>query len=324
MKKKVIGGLVLSAVLVYLSVRGIHFQGVADGFRSIRYGYLLPALATMVFMQIVRSVRWGVILSPLVKVDQFSLFSVTNVGFLAIIAIPARLGELARPYLITKKSSIKMSSALGTIFTERVLDGLTVLVITVFVLLFTPLPPWLVRSSVLFLILTLVLVSAMILMTIKREASLRLLAPLVGKLPARYAERVNRLLSHFIEGFRIMVDPKLLVRVTGLSIVIWLADVLAIYLLFLAFGFQLPVASAFVLMIILLIGIAIPTAPGFIGNWHYFCILGLSLFGVPKTDALTFAIIYHFLSIAIIVVLGLVFLPFNRFSIADLRLQAQS
>jgi uncharacterized protein (TIRG00374 family) len=324
MKKKVIGGLALSAVLVYLSVRGIHFQGVADGFHTIRSGYLLPALAAMVLMQILRSVRWGLILSPLGKVDQFSLFSVTSVGFLAIIAIPARLGELARPYLITKRSSIKMSSALGTIFTERVLDSLTVLVITVFVLFFTPVPPWLVRSSILFLFLTLALVSVMILMTIKREASLRVLALLIRRLPVRYAEGMNRLISHFIEGFRIMVDPKLLVWVTGLSIVIWLADVLAIYLLFLAFGFQLPVAAAFVLMIILLIGIAIPTAPGFIGNWHYFCILGLSIFSVPKTDALTFAIIYHFLSIAVIVVLGLAFLPFNRFSIADLRQQARS
>jgi uncharacterized protein (TIRG00374 family) len=324
MKKKVIGGLVLSAVMVYLSIRGIDFQGVADGFRTIRSGYLLPALVAMVLMQILRSVRWGLILRPLAKVDQFSLFSVTNVGFLAIIAIPARLGELARPYLITKRSPIKMSSALGTIFAERVLDSLTVMVIAVFVLFFIPLPPWLVRSSVLFLILTLALVSVMILMIVKREASLRVLAPLIGRLPTRYAEAVNRLISHFIEGFRVMVDPKLLIWVTALSIVIWLVDVLAIYLLFLAFGFHLPVAAAFVLMIILIIGIAIPAAPGFIGNWHYFCILGLSLFGVPKTDALTFAIIYHFLSMALIVVLGLAFLPFNRFSMADLRQQARS
>ena len=324
MKIKVIGGLALSAVLVYLSIRGIHFQEVADGLRTIRSGYLLPALAAMVLMQILRSVRWGLILRPLAKIDQFSLFSVTNVGFLAIIAIPARLGELARPYLITKKSNLNMSAALGTIFAERVLDSLTVLVITVLVLFFTPLPPWLVRSSVLFLLLTLALASVMILLIVKREASLRVLAPLIGRLPARYAEGANRLISHFIEGFRIMVDPKLLAWVTGLSIVIWLADVLAIYLLFLAFSFPLPVAAAFVVMIILIIGIAIPTAPGFIGNWHYFCILGLSLFSVPKTDALTFAILYHFLSIAVIVVLGLAFLPFNHFSLADLRRQARS
>ena len=94
--------------------------------------------------------------------------------------------------------------------------------------------------------------------------------------------------------------------------------------MFLAVGFQLPVVAAFVVMIILIIGIAIPTAPGFIGNWHYFCILGLSLFGVPKADALTFAIIYHILSTGVIVVLGLAFLPFNHFSIVDLRRQTQS
>jgi uncharacterized protein (TIRG00374 family) len=321
MKKKVFAGLALSALMVYLSIRGIDFQGVADGFRTIHYGYVIPALVLLFLMQVLRSFRWGLILSPLANIDQLSLFSVTSVGFLAIVAIPARLGELARPYLITKKSDLKMSSALGTIIVERVLDSLTVLVIAVFVLLFTPLPPWLVRASVLFLLATLALLTVITLMIIKREASLRVLAPLIRKLPARFAERLNRLILHFIDGFLIMVDPALLISVTGLSLFIWLIDVLAIYLLFLAFGFQLPVTAAFVLMIILIIGIAIPTAPGFIGNWHYFCILGLSLFDVPRTEALTFAVIYHAISIGLVVVLGIAFLPFNRFSVADLRQQ---
>jgi uncharacterized protein (TIRG00374 family) len=324
MKKKLIAGLALSALLVWLSIRGIDFRGVIDGFRTIRWGYVLPSLAAMFFMQLMRSVRWGLILRPIGKVDQLSLFSVTSVGFLAIIAIPARLGELARPYLITRKSRIPMSSALGTIFVERVLDSLTVLIIAVIALFFTPLPPWLVRSSALFLLATLAVFAVMILMVVRREATLRVLAPLIGRLPERYAGAVNRLIDHFIEGFRIVVDPTLLLSVALLSIVIWLVDVLAIYLLFLAFGLYLPVAAAFVLMIILIIGIAIPTAPGFIGNWHYFCILGLGLFGIPKTDALTFAIVYHALSIGIIIVLGIIFLPFNRFSFADLRREAGS
>ncbi len=321
MKKKAIAGLVLSALLVWLSVRGIEFRGVVDGFRTIRCGFVLPAVAVMFLMQLLRSIRWGIILRPIGKVDQLTLFSVTSVGFLAIIAIPARLGELARPYLIANKSPIPMSSALGTIFVERTLDGLAILIVAAVALFFTPLPPWLVRSSILFLFVTLALFVVMILMIVRREASLRVLAPVIGRLPARYAEAVNRLIGHFIEGFRIMVDPALLLLGALLSIIIWLIDALAIYLLFLAFGLHLPVAAAFVLMIILIIGIAIPTAPGFIGNWHYFCILGLSLFGIPKTDALTFAIIYHALSIGILIFLGIIFLPFNSFSVADLRRQ---
>jgi len=322
MKKKVIAGLALGALLAYLSVRGIQLQGVAYGFRMIRYGYAVPVVAALFLMQALRSFRWGLILNPLEKIDQLSLFSVTSVGFLAIIAVPARLGELVRPYLITKKSRIPMSSALGTIFVERLLDSITLLIIAVCILFFIPLPPWVVRSGFLLLLATVALLILMFIAVVKRETLPVILGPLLGRLPARYAERLKGAIARFIEGFRIMADPALLISVSALSIIIWLVDVLAIQLLFLAFDFRLPAAAAFVLMIILIIGIAIPTAPGFIGNWHYFCVLGLGIFGIPKTDALTFAIIYHFLSVGIVIALGLIFLPFNRFSVSDLRRQA--
>src|SRR5512137_2666858 len=104
MKKKLILGLLIGATLVYLSLRGIDCQEVKEGFKAVRYGYIFPPLVIFFIMQILRSWRWGIILSPLEKVDQLSLFSVSSVGFLAIVAIPLRIGELARPYLITKKS----------------------------------------------------------------------------------------------------------------------------------------------------------------------------------------------------------------------------
>lgn len=322
MNKKVIAGLALSALLVYLSLRGIDFGEVTRGFGKIRYGYIAPILAGMVLMQLLRSYRWGLILSPLGKVGQGILFSVTSVGFLAIIAIPARLGELARPYLITRKSNISMSSAFGTVFVERIFDCLTVLIILLFILFFTPLPLWFIRAGLVLLLMTAALLAAMVLLLVKREASLKILCPLVARLPGRYAAAVNRLLDHFIDGFRSLVDPRLLSSVTALSLAIWLLDVAIIQLMLMALGFELPLAAAFVVMIILIVGIAIPTAPGFIGNWHYSCILGLSLFAVPQAEALGFAILYHFMSVGIIVLLGLAFLPFNRFSLTELRRQA--
>jgi uncharacterized protein (TIRG00374 family) len=140
MNKKVILGILISAVLVYLSVRGINFQDIIGDLKKIRFNYILVFLILAVLMQWLRSYRWGIILRPLEKIDQLSLFSVTAVGFLAIAAIPARLGELARPYLIAKRSKIKMSSALGTVIVERVLDSFSVLTIAVIVLLLNDLP----------------------------------------------------------------------------------------------------------------------------------------------------------------------------------------
>jgi uncharacterized protein (TIRG00374 family) len=132
---------------------------------------------------------------------------------------------------------------------------------------------------------------------------------------------MDPVIHHFIDGFEVIKNVKMLLYLFFLSAVVWLVDVAAIYALLFAFGFNLPVLAAFVVMVILIAGIAIPTAPGFIGNWHYACILGLSLFGVAKPEAFSFALVYHFMSMAVVIVLGVIFLPFNKFSIADMKKQ---
>ena len=324
MKKKLLFGIILGAILIYLSMRGINIQDVADGFKNIRYDYALLVLLAMFMMQVLRSWRWGIILSPIEKIDQLSLFSVTSVGFLAIIAIPARIGELARPYLIANKSQIGMTAAVGTIFVERVFDCLTVLFIFIIALLFTPLPPWLIKSGMVSLLIILIIFAVMVFMILKRDAALKVFNALLQKLPEKYMVKFNHLFHQFIDGFKIITNIKLLIYLIILSIVIWIIDVAVIYLMFLTFGFTLPLAASFVLMIILMIGISIPTAPGFIGNWHFSCVVGLSLFGIPKTDAFTFSVIFHFLSVGIIIILGLMCLPFNKFSISDLSRQENS
>ncbi|PKN67804.1 MAG: hypothetical protein CVU52_10340 [Deltaproteobacteria bacterium HGW-Deltaproteobacteria-10] len=321
MNKKVILGVLISAFLVYLSVRGINFQDIVHDLKKIQFGYVAIFLIIALLMQWLRSYRWGVILQPLEKIDQRSLFSVTSVGFLAITAIPARIGELARPYLIAKKSTIKMSSALGTIIVERALDSFSVLTIAVVVLLLNDLPSWMIKSSVVFFLLTLVMFGCIVGLVWRRETALNIINRILSKLPGKLAHKVDEIIHRFIDGFQIIVNIKLLLYLFFLSALIWLVDVLAIYVLLTAFGFTLPVMASFMVMIILIVGIAIPTAPGFIGSWHYSCILALGLFGIAKPEALSFAVVYHFLSMIIVVVLGVIFLPFNKFSVSDIKKQ---
>lgn len=321
MNKKVILGILISIVLVYLSVRGIKFQDILSDLEKIKLSYVLFFILLVVLMQWLRSYRWGVILQPLEKIDQVSLFSVTSVGFLAIAAIPARIGELARPYLIAQRSNIKMSSALGTILVERVFDGFSVLSIAVIVLLLADLPSFMIQSSIIFFIIALLMLCFIVFLILRREKALTLINKILSKLPGKLANKIDDLIHSFIDGFQIITNMKLLMYLFFLSAVIWLVDVAAIYMLLLSFGFNLSVMASFVLMIILIVGIAIPTGPGYIGNWHYACVLALSLFGLAKADALSFAVVYHFLSMVIVVVLGVPFLPFNKFSISDMKKQ---
>jgi uncharacterized protein (TIRG00374 family) len=319
MNKKVILGILISVILVYLSVRGIKFQGILSDLEQIKISYVIFFTLLVVLMQYLRSYRWGVILQPMEKIDQFALFSVTSVGFMAIAAIPARIGELARPYLISKRSSIKMSSALGTILVERVLDSFTVLTMAVIVIFFTDLPSWMIESSIIFFLLAVAMFCFILFLILRREKALKFINLILSKLPGKFANKIDQLIHHFIDGFQIVTNIKLLLYLFFLSAVIWLVDVAAIYMLLLSFGFTLPVIASFVLMIILIVGIAIPAGPGYIGNWHYACLVALSLFGLAKADALSFAVVYHFLSMIIVLVLGIAFLPFNKFSISEMK-----
>jgi glycosyltransferase 2 family protein len=321
MNKKLIFGIVLGIVLVYFSVRGINFNETLTHLKKIDPGYVTLSLFLIFLMQVLRSHRWGVILKPMEKISELTLFSVTCVGFLAIAAIPARIGELARPYLIAKKSSIKMSSAIGTIIVERVLDSLAILTITIVVLMFNDLPSWMIKSGIIFFILTLLMMAMVIGLVWRREDAVKIIERILHLLPGKFAQKANHVIHHFIDGFLVITDVKRLLYLLFLSAVVWLADVAAIYLLLLAFGFNLPILASFVVMVVLVAGIAIPTAPGFIGNWHYACILGLSLFNIAKPEAFSFALVYHFLSIMMIVAMGVAFLPFNKFSISDMTKQ---
>jgi hypothetical protein len=321
MNKKILFGILLGIVLIYFSVRGINFNETLSHLKNIHFGYAAISLFFIIFMQALRSYRWGIILKPLGRIDQFTLFSVTSVGFLAIAAIPARIGELARPYLISKKSPIKMSSALGTIIVERVLDSLAVLAITVAVLILQDLPSWMIKSGIIFFIVTLLMMACMIGLIWRRNAAVKMIDRLFSLLPAKLADRANAAIHHFIDGFEVIKDVKTLLYLLFLSAAVWLVDVAAIHTLLLAFGFNLPILAAFVVMVILIAGIAIPAAPGFIGNWHFACIIGLSLFGVAKPEAFSFALVYHFLAMAVVIVLGVIFLPFNKFSISDMTKQ---
>lgn len=318
MNKKLLFGIFLGIVLIYFSVRGIDFNETISHLKKIDLALAALSLSLIVLMQALRSYRWGVILDPMEKIGQFTLFSVTSVGFLAIAGIPARIGELARPYLIAKKTSIKMSSALGTIVVERVMDSLAVLTIIIAVVLLQDFPPWMIKSGIIFFLFTMAMLAFVIGLVWQRATAVKIIDGILRLLPGKIAPKVNNMIHYFIDGFDVITDVRRLLYLLFLSAIIWLVDVAAIYALLMAFGFHLPVMAAFVVMVVLIAGIAIPTAPGFIGNWHYACILGLSLFDVAKPEAFSFALVYHFLSMMVVVVLGVAFLPFNKLSISDM------
>jgi len=316
---KFIIGIAISTVFIWLSIQGIEYEGLLNGMKNVRCIFLFPAVFITLCVSVLRSVRWEMILSPIEKISQKKLYPITCVGFMAITLIPLRIGELMRPYLISIKSQIPMSSALATIFLERVLDIFVILLILALSVLNSNLPDWLIKSGYSFFITFIILGFFLFFTYYKKDSSLDFLKFLFNKLPQRISIRIEGFFQNFYEGFGIISSPKQLVYILFQSVLIWIFSALQIYSLYLFQNIHLPLISAFVVLVITIIGISLPAAPGFLGNFQFACIMALSIYGIPKNEALLFSMVFYFFGIGITVLLGLAFLPFLKVSIKEIR-----
>jgi len=315
MKKNIIIGCIISGFFMFLAVRGINFSEVLRSFRSANYLYAVPVLLIVLLVLFFRSYRWGIILEPRIKYPQWPLFIITAIGFMTISILPARLGEFTRPFLVKQKSGIRISSTMATIVVERVFDLLTLMVVLGMVILTIPLPPEIFNAGLIILIIVLAVFVLLILLVGKKELSLKILNSIFDKLPARVGDFMRNQLHAFIEGLEILPDVKKTLYVAFLSAIIWGLLALSCYLMFFSFGFKLSLINAFALTVIIAIGVMLPAAPGFVGNYHYACVLGLKYFGVNEAEALSYAIALHFLQLIPVIGIGLGLLPSQKISL---------
>ncbi|MDD3732593.1 MAG: lysylphosphatidylglycerol synthase transmembrane domain-containing protein, partial [candidate division Zixibacteria bacterium] len=103
------------------------------------------------------------------------------------------------------------------------------------------------------------------------------------------------------------------------TMIIWIIMGLSNYFVFIAFGFDLPLEASFVLLVIVSISILIPSSPGFIGVYHAGTFLTLSIYGIGKEDALSFAIVLHATQYIVVTVMGFYYLKKEHLSLKSLE-----
>jgi uncharacterized protein (TIRG00374 family) len=310
MIKKLLIGIAVSTVFIYLTLKGVDLKEVLAELRNKSYGFLLPVGAVFILTQIIRSVRWGVLLSPIKAINQRTLFPITSVGFMAIIVAPMRLGEIVRPYLINVKQSVPLGSGIATILIERSMDLLMLFIFLSVVLSQVSLPNWIARGGTVLLGIILLEFLFIILFMIFPEKIKRFLFPITKRFPGKVAKGFEAFIENIANGFRVISSIKKFTQVCLLSFLVWFLSALAVYLLFSFYKLPLGILEAFAVTTITALGISLPAAPGLVGNFQFACIVALSFCGVAKNEAFAFAMVYYFIGVGVNIVLGLIFLPF--------------
>src|SRR6476659_4801390 len=115
--------------LLALFLRNVDLWRVGTDIVRARPEWLLLCLATMPVNVAIRSYRWQYLLEPLGSTSFGNAFRATVVGFAASSVLPARAGEVIRPYFLSRQENLSATGAFATIILERVLDMITVLVL---------------------------------------------------------------------------------------------------------------------------------------------------------------------------------------------------
>src|SRR5262245_60377883 len=115
--------LLLAALLLYLSFHNVAWEEMLVTARRSEIGFLLSAAAVYGPSNLLRGLRWHLLLSAGGVVPRLTVISASNIGYLGNSLLPARAGELIRVVLIGKSSAISASYALATVLTERVSDA---------------------------------------------------------------------------------------------------------------------------------------------------------------------------------------------------------
>jgi uncharacterized protein (TIRG00374 family) len=324
-------GIVISGLLLYLVVRKVDYHELTAAFRQANYLYLIPVVVLTLLSLFFRAWRWHYLLAPVERVGLAALFSATVIGLAANNLLPARLGEIVRAYALKKQAGLPVSASIATIIVERILDVFTLLgflgVTFLIPLVIDPpgrsttfsLPLWIIRSGYFALALNFGVMVVLTLLIIAPERSEAILVRLAGRLSERLGRWLNGTIHSFVTGLEVYRDWRLLGASLLLSLCVWGTVICAIYYAFRSFGLHLPPVAPIVVLVVLALGLMIPSAPGYVGTFQWFTVAGLSLFAVGESRALSFSIVFHATQFFPITLLGLAALYWAGMSLETLR-----
>lgn len=317
-RQRALLGVIVGATLAAVAAIGVPMNALADSIRGVRPEAVLGVSAIFLTQQALRAARQRLLAEGLGPRGSFAEHhAVLCMSFFFINTLPARLGELARPWLLQRRVGLPIGAGVAVVVTERLFDLSAALIMLQLALVSAPMP-----EATIFLgdrEVSLASLARGLALTVLLPASLGALAlglagaRLVGlglrglgaarrfapdrlKTALQRAEDGAQALSvSLILGLNVLRAPRRLAQALGLTAVIWAWTGLQYVLLAWGLGLELPYLSGLGVLSVTMLGTALPAPPGFVGVYEAACRGALGLFAAPHAaaTALAFALIVH-------------------------------
>lgn len=293
MKKKIIAflaGLFLSLLFVYLLLKNLDFYKTLNYFSQMNLLWILPFCLVLLTQLILRAIKWRIMLTPLAKTSLYEVFKLETAGLAINNVLPLRIGEIARAFMAVKMFDAAFLSVFSTIALERAVDFLAMIMIFAFFSYIENFSIWFFKPTYFAYIGFLSFLFFLFMIFSKYVLTSRVYLSLSKKHPS-----ISRFVVKIIDGLKSFENPFRGLMILLIAIIQWLCEVLNNYVFAMAFGLGSFVnfAKAGLILCSTAVGVSLPSAPGYFGNFEFAAVKALSLWAVTKEAAMAYAWALH-------------------------------
>lgn len=294
--------------ILYWMYRDFNFRSIKNILLyEMNWAWMLLSFPFGILAQMFRGWRWRQTLEPVGESPR-NATAVNSIflSYAASLVIP-RIGEFTRCGVLKRYDGVSFPKALGTVVTERAIDTLLMLIVTMLTLLMqmrvfttfftktgTSMDTIISRFSTTGYIVTLACA----------VAALFLIHILLKKMSIY--NKVKDTMGGIWQGVVSLKNVKNAPLFIFYTLGIWISYFLHYYLTFFCFDFtsSLDLQCALVTFVVGSIAVIVPTPNG-AGPWHFAVKTMLILYGVSDINALYFVLIVHTVQTMLVILLGI-------------------
>lgn len=296
---------VLGFLILYMIYDDFEFSRLWADFQSMNVFWFLLSTFFGIMSHVLRGWRWKLTLAPLGYSPKTSdcVYAIF-IAYAANLVIP-RVGEVSRCVVLEHNDSVPFAQSLGTVVSERLLDTVMVVLITlVAVLLQWPVFVKFITSAGIASPGGGYSVSSWAVVLLSALAVLFCLFLILKKMAIW--KKIRSFIARFAEGLLSLTKMKNVWLFMLETVGIWFCYFMQFYLCFFCFGFteELSLAAGLLLFVAGSIAVVVPTPNG-AGPWHFAIISIMMLYGVSSADSEAFALIAHSTQTLLVAILGI-------------------
>jgi uncharacterized protein (TIRG00374 family) len=287
-------GVLLSLVLVGLGLRAFPLAEVGSALGRADPVWLGAAVLLYLVPFPLRGLRWATLLESVKPVSTVAAIEVFSIGTLANNVMPARLGDVARAFVLAKREQVSASSSFATIMLERVFDGVVVVGMLLAVLVLHP--PGAAWVEGVAWVMGVVFSGAIVvsaLLAWNEARALALAAWMLRPAPPPLTEKILGILGKLARGLHTLRSLRATLVVVVTSVLIWGLEAGVYGLVLHALGLEAPAYGLVLVMAVLTLGLTAPSAPAFVGVFEGLVIAAVGLYGITGPSAAAYALAMH-------------------------------